>query len=338
VNESGSGAGVRIEALAAGGGSGGTNVALASAGASASASSTGGANFPAASLIDGDRKGLEWARGGGWKDATFDAWPDWVQVQFAGTKTIDHVVVYSLQDNVFNPREPTDAMAFGSFGAVDFSVQAWNGSAWKTVGTITGNDRVKRTVSFAPVAADRIRVSVTRALGGYTRLVEVEAWAPGGAGETDYALASNGGTASASSSGGASFPPASLVDGDRAGVNWGAGGGWKDATFNAWPDWVQVQLAAPKSIDRVVVYSLQDNPFRPVEPDEALTFSAFGAVDFTVEGWNGSAWVTLGTAAGNDRVKRAVTFAPYTTDRIRVSITRAASGYSRLVEVEAWGS
>jgi hypothetical protein len=101
---------------------------------------------------------------------------------------------------------------------------------------------------------------------------------------------------------------------------------------------VQVQLAAPKAIDRVVVYSLQDDPFRPVEPDDGLTFSMFGAVDFTVQGWNGSAWVTLGTVTGNDRVKRAVAFAPFTTDRIRVSITRGASGYSRVVEVEAWGS
>jgi hypothetical protein len=338
VNASGSATAVRIEALAAGAGTMGANVALASTGASIAASSSGGANFPVASLIDGDRKGAAWGRGGGWKDATFDAWPDWVQVQFAGTKTIDHVVVYSLQDNVFDPREPTDAMTFASFGAVDFTVQAWNGSAWTTVGTAAGNDRVKRTVAFAPVATDRIRVNITRALGGYTRLVEVEAWTPGAAAETDYALASKGASASASSTGGSSFPPASLIDGDRAGRAWGAGGGWKDATFDAWPDWVQVQLAAPKAIDRVVVYSLQDDPFRPVEPDDGLTFSMFGAVDFTVQGWNGSAWVTLGTVTGNDRVKRAVAFAPFTTDRIRVSITRGASGYSRVVEVEAWGS
>jgi hypothetical protein len=33
-----------------------------------------------------------------------------------------------------------------------------------------------------------------------------------------------------------------------------------------------------------------------------------------------------------------VTFAPYATDRIRIHVTAALAGYSRIVEIEAWGN
>lgn len=50
------------------------NFALKSRGGQASASSTTpdaefpGMTFPVASVIDGDRKGLNWKQGGGWRD------------------------------------------------------------------------------------------------------------------------------------------------------------------------------------------------------------------------------------------------------------------------------
>src|SRR6185369_2231109 len=92
-----------------------------------------------------------------------------------------------------------------------------------------------------------------------------------------------------------------------------------------------------KIIDHVVVFSPQDNYGTPVEPTDAMTFTSLGAVDFTVEGWNGSAWVPLGTVAGNNFVKRTVTFAAFTTDRIRVNVTRTPTTLTRLAEIEAWG-
>jgi hypothetical protein len=60
--------------------------------------------------------------------------------------------------------------------------------------------------------------------------------------------------------------------------------------------------------------------------------------DFNVQGWNGNAWVTLGTVAGNNLVKRTVSFAAFTTDRIRVNVTNALASSSRITEVEAWGN
>jgi hypothetical protein len=115
------------------------------------------------------------------------------------------------------------------------------------------------------------------------------------------------------------------------------GGGWKDANQNVFPDWVEIDFNATKSIDRVVVCSLQDNTASPVEPALATAFTLYGAVDFTVQGFDGTNWVTLGTVTGNNLVKRAVSFMPFTTDRIRVNVNNALSGWSRLTEIEAWG-
>jgi hypothetical protein len=156
--------------------------------------------------------------------------------------------------------------------------------------------------------------------------------------QINVALASNGGVASASSTLSASFPVAPINDNERAGTNWGNGGGWADATPNSFPDWVQITFNGSKTIDHVVVYTVQDNWANPIEPTDNMTFTTWGLTDFTVQGWNGTAWVTLGTVSGNNLVKRTVNFAAYTTDRIRINVTNALNSYSRITEVEAWGN
>ena len=37
--------------------------------------------------------------GGGWADGTYSTFPDWLQVDFAGAKTIDEIDVFTVQDN-----------------------------------------------------------------------------------------------------------------------------------------------------------------------------------------------------------------------------------------------
>ena len=161
------------------------NVALQSNGAVASASSSYGSDYPAAAVNDGDRKGLNWGSGGGWSDATANAYPDWVQVQFDGMQTIDEIDVFTLQDAYTSPAEPTESMTFGSYGITAFEVQYWDGSAWVTVpgGSVSGNNLVWRKFSFSEVSTDRIRVLITDVLGRprYSRVIEVEAYGSGGA-------------------------------------------------------------------------------------------------------------------------------------------------------------
>ena len=529
------------QVVAAGGGGGtSTNVALAANGGVASASSAYSAVlYPVTAVNNGDRAGLNWGNGGGWNDGTSSSYPDWVQINFSGTKTIDHVIVYTVQDNYSGPVDPSDTLTFNYYGITDFQVQSWNGSAWVTLASVAGNNLVKRQVNFAATTTDRIRVNVTGALGGYSRITEIEAWGTGGGGggpvatttttassanpsaagasvtftgtvvgnaptgtvnftdggasiagcsavalagagnsrtatcstsalaagshaivatyggdagntgsgstslsqavkaasstvvgssanplglgisvtftatvtgnaptgaigfsdggtviagcsavalvgsgntrtascttsamtagihtigaayggdagnvassgtlvqtvngggQLNVALAANGGVATASSAYSALYPVTAINNGDRAGLKWGSGGGWNDGTSSSYPDWVQINFSGTRTIDHVIVYTVQDNYTNPVDPSSALTFTYYGITDFQVQSWNGSAWVTLASVAGNNLVKRQVNFAATTTDRIRVNVTGALGGYSRITELEAWGN
>jgi len=319
---------------------GSINVALASNGGVSTASSVNSAGYAVAGVNDNKRSGAGWGSGGGWNDGTPSVFGDWVQIKFNGQKTIDHVVLYTLQDHYTSPVEPTDSMTFNVYGVTDFQVQAWNGAAWVTLGTVSGNNRVKRTVSFTPYTTDRIRVFITGSKDGiWSRVTEIEAWTSTAApASTNFALASNGSVASASSIHDPGFSASGVIDNRRSGAGWGNGGGWNDGTPSVFGDWVQINFNGQKTIDRVVLYTVQDNYQSPVEPTDVMTFSRYGVTDFQVQGWNGTGWATLATVTGNRLVKRTVSFTSYKTDRIRIVINASADGvWSRITEIEAWG-
>lgn len=156
----------------------------------------------------------------------------------------------------------------------------------------------------------------------------------------NYALASNGATAVASSTLSPGYDARFVLDGQRSGAQWGTAGGWNDGTGNAWPDWVEVRFNGSKSISTVNVFSVQDNFTAPSEPTSQQTFSLYGLADFQVQYWTGSAWATVpnGSVVNNNLVWRQVSFAPITTDRIRVLVNRALNTWSRIAEIEAFGS
>ena len=74
----------------------------------------------------------------------------------------------------------------------------------------------------------------------------------------NVAATANGGTALASSSYSASYPPAGALDGNRRGAPWGSGTGWNDGTPNAGPDWLEIHFASAQPINEIDVFSLQD--------------------------------------------------------------------------------
>jgi F5/8 type C domain-containing protein len=156
------------------------NQALAANGAVASASSTTpnsqfpGYNFLPGVANDGDRKsGVNF-----WRDDTANTYPDWLQIDFSGTKVISEIDVFTIQDNDQNPSDPTLGMTFIEDGITSFEVQYWTGSAWLTVpgGSVTGNNKVWRQFTFSPIATGKIRVLVNNALNGRSRIVELEAY------------------------------------------------------------------------------------------------------------------------------------------------------------------
>ena len=130
-----------------------------------------------------------------------------------------------------------------------------------------------------------------------------------------------------------------MINGDRAGSNWGNGGGWADGTGGVYPDWLQIDFGTTRTISEVDVFTIQDNYSSPSEPTEAMTFTQYGLLDYRVQYDSGSGiWLTLPGAivTGNNLVWRKFTFAPVETTAIRVYVSSGAAGYSRIAEVEAY--
>jgi hypothetical protein len=166
--------------------------------------------------------------------------------------------------------------------------------------------------------------------------------------KTNFALASNGAMANGAPILGPGFEASGAINGDRAGVNWGSGGGWADATFGVFPDYLEVVFKGSHTIDQIDVFTLQDDYKSPKDPGGPGTMmfsptSGFGLTAFEVQIWDGTGttWVTVGSVSESDPmyVGREFKFKPVTTDKIRVKTLAAVDkGYSRITEVEAWGS
>ncbi len=156
------------------------NIALSTSGASAIASSTyASGGFPASSAINGEHKGVGWGVGtGGWNDTTRDIYPDSLEVDFNGSKTLNEIRVYTLQNDYNNPVEPTPLTPATYNGIQDFEVQYWDGAQWVTIpgGSVTGNDKAMRIFAVPLIQTTKLRVIITASRNHYSRIVEVEAF------------------------------------------------------------------------------------------------------------------------------------------------------------------
>jgi hypothetical protein len=153
---------------------------------------------------------------------------------------------------------------------------------------------------------------------------------------TNVALAANGATATASSTY-SGFAASGVINGDRKGLFVWQNGFWSTASAG-FPAWLEVQFNGNKTITEIDIFTLQDNYNAPVEPTEAMTFSAYGLTGYEVQYWTGSTWATIsgGAVSGNNKVWRKFTFPALTTTKIRVLASAAPDSFSRLAEVEAW--
>ena len=159
---------------------------------------------------------------------------------------------------------------------------------------------------------------------------------------TNYALASSGATASASTTMTGSFSPGAAIDGDRKGLNALKGGIWVGAgpTNN---DWLQVDFGDSKTINEIDVFMVQNDYLSPIEPTADTKFDlikGYGLIDFAVQyRTRFGDWLDVpgGKVTGNDKVWRQFTFPELRTRQIRVLVSKTPDGYSRLTELEAWG-
>jgi hypothetical protein len=69
-----------------------------------------------------------------------------------------------------------------------------------------------------------------------------------------------------------------------------------------------------------------------------MTFTQYGIRSFDVQAWNGTSWFTVrgGSVTNSNFVWRSFSFAPITTDRVRVLVNAAPDYWSRITEIEAW--
>ena len=324
-----------------------TNYALPANGGVASASSTLASNYLPSTAINGERAGANSSTGG-----VFNGWisnqtmPQWLQVDFGQTRSIQEIDVFMVQDNYQNPAPPTLQMTNSLFTLYGFDVQYWNGASWVTVpaGSVTGNNKVWRQFQFSPISTTKIRVLTNASPDNYSRLTEVEAWSdpttPPPA-TINYALPANGGVASASTTLVSNYVPSTAINGERAGANSTTGG-----VFNGWisnqsmPQWLQVDFGQTRSLQEIDVFMVQDNYQNPAPPTLQMTNSIYTLIGFDVQYWNGASWVTVpgGSVTGNNKVWRQFQFSPISTTKIRVLTNTSPDNYSRLTELEAWNT
>ncbi len=149
-------------------------------------------------------------------------------------------------------------------------------------------------------------------------------------------LALDAATVASASSSAPGFPASAAIDGDRTGYAWGSGGGWNDATRNAFSDdSLTVTLGRQYSIGRVTLFTLQDSFGSPVEPGAIQTCGLYGIRDFTVEVLTSSGWQQTASVTGNNLCARDVSFTPVRGSAVRAIVTASNDGlYSRIIELE----
>ena len=106
-------------------------------------------------------------------------------IDFAGSKTIDEINVFSLHDNYTVENTPTLTQTFSLYGLLAFDVQYWNGSSWTTIpaGSVTGNNKVWRQFIFSPITTSKIRVMINSVPDAWSRVVEIQAFGTSAGGE-----------------------------------------------------------------------------------------------------------------------------------------------------------
>jgi RHS repeat-associated protein len=264
-----------------------TNVALAANGGTAVASSTLASFNP-----------------GIWLDNTYQSFPDWIEIDFNGAKTINEIDVITQQDDYQNPVEPSLGQSFSLYGLTGFEVQYWNGSGWATVpdGNVTGNNKVWRQFSFPSITTSKIKVVVNAgADNAYSRVVEVEAWSA--AGQTQNVVWTN--AVGVSSSGNSLTKTAT--------TGWGNAGASSTQTLAAGDGYVEVTVAE-LSRSRIFGFSHTD------------TNQSWDTIDYGLHCANDANHTIYVYESGTQRG----TFGSYASgDKLRVAMVGGVVKYSR---------
>ena len=314
----------------------GVNVAQASLGATAEASAEEGVH-PAVQAIDGNP-----SSGSSWRSLTPNELPQSLTVTLAGPTTIDRVGIWG-----YSPR------------GYDLEARGPDGNWVKLAARRDQPYRRFRAEGFAPLTTDQLRLTIVDSFTDRAEVAELQVFSPSAsAGKAtelvNWALKSNGATARASSEmkkevtvaeqdWGAKKPRISTVllhgkaenaiDGKRL------IGHWRDFFPTTWvaaakeplPQWLEIDLAGPRKISSVTVYTIA---FSGWTPDNS------GIRAWDVQVWDGKDWQTVDSVTDNVRVSKITRLKkPVTTDKIRIVVkaTNDPKGTVGIMEVEAYG-
>ncbi|MFI6516396.1 discoidin domain-containing protein [Spirillospora sp. NPDC050679] len=126
--------------------------------------------YPAASVTDGNLNGEEFGVGNGWNDGTASRWPDTVDVALAAARPVGRVVLHTLD---------SDRYDVARYGLRDWDVQVRADGVWTTVARSRANASARVEHTFAPVAADAVRVVALGSNDGrFARIIELEVFGP----------------------------------------------------------------------------------------------------------------------------------------------------------------
>jgi hypothetical protein len=154
--------------------------------------------------------------------------------------------------------------------------------------------------------------------------------------EKNWALASNGAKATASSDLGGVYSPMGLIDGIRDDTNWMNGHGWASHPDQPLPQWVEIDFSEPRSVSRFVIINY-------AEKSDPSSVNFWGVENYNIEIWDSSsnAWKPV-VSEEKDRLmlnRVHVLDQPIQTTKFRVMIKDIAplDNIVRLLQIEAWG-
>ena len=256
---------------------------------------------------------------------------DWMMLEFGVKRTLDTVKLYILDDtkDIVAPDE--------------FTLEHWTGNAWQPVPNqqrtpAKPEGHKPNIIRFAPLAADKIRVTFTHAKNGRTGLTEIEAWGPGTLPNTpaqppagNIALNQKGeGFPKASASfhdvfGGV---PKSAIDGKTV---------YLPTPMNRWTsygspnetDWLEVDFGSPKEAGRVDLAIYDDRG--GVQPPTSYTVQYFGGAE-----WKDAANQTRTPTVPTGSTLNTVRFDKVTASKVRILFVNKGKARSGVTEIEIW--
>lgn len=208
-----------------------------------------------------------------------------------------------------------------------------DGGAWANISHTVVSGKIRVVVTgLSPTTEYDVEFRAYDGTPNYSALSSVLTETTNAAPLVNYAAAANGGTVAALLSGGSGTLSA-VIDGLQHTNN---GSFSSYAYLKAEPASLEFTFAASQTITKISVVGLKNPTSYNTDPDLSET-TPFALKDYEGFYWTGSAWTSLFTVTGNDKVKTEHTVS-ITTTKLKLDITDTADGNVYLVEFMAQGT